>query len=317
MREILLIDTIHPAFSAIVEKKGFIVKDVSALTKSDIKDLIDTAEGLVVRSRFPIDKELIDAGTRLHFIARAGAGMENIDVSYAQARNIHCLNAPEGNRDAVAEHALGMLLALFNNLTRADSEVRKGNWNREANRGSELHGKTVAIIGFGNMGSAFAQRLQGFEVNIIVYDKYKSVPSASPVKQVELDDIFENADIVSLHVPLTDETHYMVNADFIRSFRKNIYIINTARGRNVNTEDLVNGLISGKIKGACLDVIEYEDASFEQLGQKESPLPMKYLLESDKVILTPHIAGWSFESHRKISEVMAHKVLALYKKQPH
>jgi D-3-phosphoglycerate dehydrogenase len=242
-----------------------------------------------------------------------GAGMENIDVAYAEKNGIACVNSPEGNRDAVAEHALGMLLALFNNLIKANTEVRNGKWLREENRGLELCGKTVGIIGYGNMGAAFAQRLQGFGVKVLAYDKYKTNFGNDFVKESSLQEIFEQADILSLHTPLTDETNYLINNAFIKQFKKNIYIINTARGKCLNTADLVANLESGKVLGACLDVLEYEAVSFEGIDAKEMPQPMQYLMKSDKVILTPHIAGWTKESNIKLAEFLAQKIISVLK----
>jgi D-3-phosphoglycerate dehydrogenase len=269
--------------------------------------------GIAIRSRIPIDKEIMTAATQLKFIARAGAGMENIDVPFAESKNIACLNAPEGNRDAVAEHCVMMLLALFNNLLRSDKEVRNGIWRREENRGVELELKTVGIIGYGNMGSAFAKRLNSFGAKILVYDKYAEVPEAdkSFVEQTDMASIFEKADILSLHIPLTDETKYLVNDAFIRSFKNDIYIINTSRGKCLNTEDLVKHLKTGKVKGACLDVLEYETSSFEKINKDDLPPAFQYLCQAENVVLTPHIAGWTHESNRKISEVLVKKIAAL------
>ena len=237
--------------------------------------------------------------------------MENIDVEYAESKGIRCLHAPEGNRDAVGEHALGMLLSLFNNLCRANKEVREGKWIREGNRGIELMGKTVGIIGYGNMGSAFAERLKGFGVKILAYDKYKAGFGNTTVTESTLQQLFDEADVLSLHTPLTDETAYMINDAFIGSFRKAIYIINTARGKCLDTAALVKNLQSGKVKGACLDVLEYESVSFEKLDASALPAPMQYLIQSDRVILSPHIAGWTHESNYKISRILAEKMIAV------
>jgi D-3-phosphoglycerate dehydrogenase len=268
-------------------------------------------DGVVIRSKIKITKDIIDKATKLKFIARAGAGMENIDVEYAVQKGIKCLHAPEGNRDAVAEQAIGMLLALFNNLIRADKEVREGKWIREGNRGVELMGKTVGIIGYGNMGSAFAERLKGFGVNVLVYDKYKKNFGNEIIKESTLDDLFKNADVLSIHTPLSEETQYMINDSFINSFTKNIYIINTARGKSLNTADLVKNLKTGKVRGACLDVLEYEMVSFEALDTKQLPEAFQYLIQCDNVILSPHIAGWTHESNEKIASVLANKILEL------
>ena len=232
--------------------------------------------------------------------------LENIDVNYLQSKNIKCYNAAEGNRQAVAEHALGMLLSLFNNLNKADQEVRNGIWEREGNRGLELSGKTVAIIGYGNNGSAFAEVLQGFDVKILAYDKYlNDYPHKSSMER-----IYKEADVVSLHIPLTEETTYLVDDNFINSFEKDIYLINTARGKCTNTKDLVVALENGKIKGACLDVLEYEKTSFENLSKEGLTSDMQYLINSKNTILSPHIAGWTTESNVKIAEVLLNKFIS-------
>ncbi|MEP7168188.1 MAG: NAD(P)-dependent oxidoreductase [Bacteroidota bacterium] len=311
--KILIIDSIHPSFKKIVEEKGFVCEDGTAWNKEEIILKINNYTGVVIRSRFKLDKDFLAHTDNLKFIARAGAGMENIDVHYATSKRIACLNSPEGNRDAVGEHAIGMLLSLFNNLNKAGTEVRKGIWLREENRGVELQGKTVGIIGFGNMGSAFAKKLSGFEVNIIAYDKYIAIDSIKfPfVQQVSMEKIFEETDIISFHIPLTDETKYLVDDDFINRFKKNIYIINTSRGPILNTADLVKNLKTGKVKGACLDVLEYESTSFENFSANDIPELIQYLMNSDKVVLTPHIAGWTFESNDKMAKILAKKVLEL------
>ncbi len=309
--KVLIIDTIHPVFNSLMTEAGTICDDGTQLTKEEIFSRINQYDGIVIRSRFAIDKSFLSVCDNLKFIARAGAGMENIDVSTATEKGIICINAPEGNRDAVGEHAIGMLLMLFNNLKLADAEVRQGIWKREENRGLELQEKTVGIIGFGNMGSAFAEKLKGFGVNILAYDKYITVDSSrySFVKQVSLENLFDETDILSLHVPLTFETNYLVNDAFLQRFKKSIYLINTARGKIVNTNALVNQLKTGKVTGACLDVLEYESISFEQLSKANLPQAFHYLIESEKVILSPHIAGWTHESNEKIPRVLAEKII--------
>ena len=277
--------------------------------KEEILNIIKGYTGIIVRSRMKIDKEIIDKASQLKFIGRVGAGMESIDMEYAEAKGIHCFNSPEGNRDAVGEHTLGMLIALMNNFLRADSEVRQGEWKREENRGIEIKGKTIGIIGYGNMGSAFAQRLKGFEANVIAYDKYKFNYSDEYLKETTMKEIFENADILSLHVPLTAETNYLLNKDYINKFKKNFWLINTSRGGVVKTDDLADALESGKIKGAALDVIEYEDSSFKNIQNKALPEAWNYLINSDKVLLTPHIAGWTTESEVKLAQVLAEKII--------
>ncbi len=306
--KILFIDSNHPVLHETLQKAGHTCDLNYLWTKDEIINNIQLYDGLVIRSKIKITKEIIDKATRLKFIARAGAGMENIDVSYAESKDICCLHAPEGNRDAVGEHTIGMLLSLFNNLCKANREVREGKWVREGNRGIELKGKIIGIIGYGNMGSAFAERLKGFGVKILVYDKYKSNFGTDTIIETSVRNIFEEADIISLHTPLTEETQYLIDGAFINKFKKNIYIINTARGKCLNTEDLVKAIQSGKVSGACLDVLEYEDTSFENLYATTLPEPFQYLMKCEKVMLSPHIGGWTHESNEKIAKVLAEKI---------
>ncbi len=267
--------------------------------------------GLVIRSRFQVDKVLLNAATKLSFIARVGAGMENIDSEYAASKGVVCLNAPEGNRDAVAEHAIGMLLMLFRNLGRADTEVRQGLWRREANRGLEIGGKTIGIIGFGNTGGAFAQKLSGFGARIMAYDKYKTSFANGFVEEATMDAIFENADVLSLHVPLSQETRYMVDYEFLKRFEQPIYLINTSRGPVLHTESLLRALDDGIVKGACLDVLEFEESSFETLKGGQWPEAFYRLTKRSDVILSPHIAGWTHESNIKMAKVLSEKISRL------
>lgn len=306
--KILFLDSNHPLLHETLQKAGHTCDLNYQWTKEEIINSIHLYDGIVIRSKIKITKEIIDKALKLKFIARAGAGMENIDVKYAESKGIRCLHAPEGNRDAVGEHAIGMLLSLFNNLCRANKEVREGKWIREGNRGIEFTGKTVGIIGYGNMGSAFAERLKGFGVKVLVYDKYKNNFGNDFIIESTLDHIFEQADVISLHTPLTEETHYMINDSFINNFKKNIYIINTARGKCLNTADLVKNIKSGKVSGACLDVLEYEVVSFENLDAAKLPEPFQYLIQSGKVMLSPHIGGWTIESNEKIAKVLAEKI---------
>ena len=301
--KILFIDTVHPLLKQELEKENHICDSAYNKSKTEIQQIISNYQGIIIRSRFKIDKQFIDCGSNLKFIARAGSGLENIDVEYAENKNIHCYNAAEGNRQAVAEHALGMLLSLFNNLNNADQEVREGKWERERNRGIELAGKTVGIIGYGNNGSAFAEVLKGLNVKILAYDKYlTNYPQKSSMETIN-----KEADIISLHVPLTDETTYLVDDNFINRFVKNFYLINTARGKCVNTKNLVKALENKKIKGACLDVLEYEKTSFENLSKDGLTSDMQYLMNAKNTILSPHIAGWTAESNVKIAEVLLNK----------
>ena len=306
--KILFIDSTHPILKEKLEEKGYHCDTAYNKKKSEIKTIINQYDGIIIRSRINIDQTLIDKAINLKFIARAGSGLENIDTSYANKKLIKCLNAPEGNRQSVAEHAIAMLLSLFNNLKYCDTEIREGKWNREANRGIELSGKTVGIIGYGNNGSAFAKILQGFGVKVLAYDKYLE---KHPFK-TDMQTIYKDADILSLHIPLTEETTYMVNHDFINRFEKRIYLINTARGKCVKTSALVSALKSGKIIGACLDVLEYEKKSFENLKHEMASNNMNYLLNSNQVVLSPHVAGWTKESKLKIANVLLQKIIAYF-----
>jgi D-3-phosphoglycerate dehydrogenase len=308
--KILFIDTVHHFLIEALRADGHECVEGYHLSELEVKNRLHDIGGIVIRSRLRLDKSLLEHCKKLKFIARAGAGMESIDVDYASENGIACLNAPEGNSDAVGEHATGMLLSMMNNLNKSDRQVREGVWEREANRGHELGTKTVGIIGYGNMGSAFAARLAGFGCTVLAYDKYKKNFGDKLVKEATLTDLYEHADVLSLHVPLTAETEYMINDDFIGRFRKKIIIVNTARGKCLRLDDLVKNLESGKVTGACLDVLEYEDLSFERFDVSnfaDEPA-WKYLVRSDRVVLTPHIAGWTYESHEKISKVLYAKI---------
>ena len=312
--KILHIDSNNPLLWEQLQQAGFHNEADFISSKEVIEDKIKDYHGIVIRSRFKIDKTFLDKATNLQFIARVGAGLESIDCDYAAARNIALIAAPEGNRNAVAEHALGMILSLFNKLNQADAEIRKGQWNRESNRGHELDGKTIGIIGYGNMGKAFAKKLRGFDVKVICHDILPNVGDAN-AKQVTLEELQQKADLLSLHIPWTPETDKMVNANFIASFSNPFWLINTSRGKNVVTADLVQALESGKILGAGLDVLEYEKLSFETLfNDKNTPEAFDYLLKSSKVLLSPHIAGWTFESHERLAQVIVDKIKLLYGK---
>ena len=305
--KILFIDTVHPFLQEALEKQNHICEGVYDKNRDEILSIIPNYDGIVLRSRIKIDEDFLSQCHQLKFIARAGSGLENIDVNAAENKNIKYFNASEGNRQAVAEHALGMLLSLFNNLNKSDREVRKGIWEREGNRGVELAGKTVGIIGFGNNGSAFAEVLSGFAVRILAYDKYLEKHKY----QASMQEIFQYADIVSLHIPLTTETTYLLDENFINQFGKPIYIINTARGKCVHTKDLVFALEKGKVLGVCLDVLEYEKTSFDGLSKESLSDELQYLFVSEKTILSPHIAGWTNESKQKIAEVLLQKITTL------
>ncbi|CAN1574430.1 SerA Phosphoglycerate dehydrogenase and related dehydrogenases [Flavobacteriaceae bacterium] len=312
--KILHIDSNHPLLWEQLEQAGFINHADFTSSKQEIEAKIQDYQGIVIRSRFKIDKQFLDKAANLQFIARVGAGLESIDCDYATSKNIALIAAPEGNCNAVAEHTLGMILSLFNKLNIADSEIRSGEWNREKNRGYELDGKTVGIIGYGNMGKAFAKKLRGFDIEVLCYDIKENVGDAN-AKQVSLQELQQRTDVLSLHIPWTPETDKMVNSNFINAFAKDIWIINTSRGKNIITADLVGAMQSGKVLGAGLDVLEYEKLSFETLFQdKNTPEAFQYLLDGRKVILTPHIAGWTYESHERLAQVIVDKIKALYGK---
>ena len=309
---ILHIDSNHPLLWDQLEQADFVNHKDFTSSKEEIEAKIQDYHGIVIRSRFKIDKTFLDKATNLQFIARVGAGLESIDCDYAESKNIALIAAPEGNRNAVAEHSLGMILTLFNNLNQADAEIRSGHWNRESNRGHELDGKTVGIIGYGNMGKAFAKKLRGFEVDVLCYDIQENVGDAN-AKQVSFAEFQQKVDVLSLHLPWTPETDKMVNSEFINGFAKPIWIINTSRGKNIVTADLVAALQSKKVLGAGLDVLEYEKLSFETLFQEATtPEAFQYLLNAKNVILTPHIAGWTVESHERLAQVIVDKIKALY-----
>lgn len=305
--KILLLDKNHPLITEQLSEKGFVLEEDFSSSYEQVLEKIHLYEGVIIRSRIPLDVHFLEKAKNLKFIARVGAGMENIDIAKAQELGIKLINSPEGNKDAVAEHVIGTLLVLMNRLFISSNEVKKGIWLREENRGEEILGKTFGIIGYGNMGKAVAKRLSGFGCKTIFYD-IKPNLSDEFATQVSLQELQENADILSLHTPLTEDTLYMIDEEFISKMKKNFYFINTARGKNLKTLALVNALKSGKIKGACLDVLEYEKTSFENLETKNEDL--EYLLNSEKAIITPHIAGWTHESKIKLAQVIVDKILA-------
>jgi len=304
--KILIVDDLHPVFKERATAQGFEVDDFPNITRQETLDIVANYTGIAVRTKFRIDEELFKAAPNLKFVARAGAGLDNIDEAYAAAHNIHLMNAPEGNFDAVGEHAIGMLLSLANNFRQADMQIRQGTWDREGNRGWELKGKTVGIIGYGFMGSSFARKLSGFGVKVIAYDKYKTGFSDAYATEVSMEEIVKHSDVLSLHIPLTAETRRMVDDEYFFHFKKPIFFISTARGEVTNTQAVLNAIASGKIMGAALDVLEVE--KFPKLAE-QAWYPA--LVKSGKVLLTPHIAGWTFDSYRKISEVLADKLQAL------
>lgn len=305
---ILFLDSVHPFLEESAKNAGIAVLHHYDLPEKLSKEQQSMVEAIVVRSRCPLTKNRIQLFKNLKVIARAGAGMENIDIDYCVSANIAVVNSPEGNRDAVGEQALGMLLMLTNHLKRADEEVRNGIWRRAENRGMEIKGKTVGIIGFGNMGSAFAQKLCGMEVSIIAYDKYRKNYAPAHVREGFLEEIFAQADIVSMHVPLTHETEYFCNEDFFKSFEKPIYFINTSRGMVCKTKALLQAIENNQVLGAALDVLEWEDYSFENFFDKKLPDDFVKLTSNANVILSPHIAGWTHESHLKHSQILFEKI---------
>lgn len=312
--KVVFIDTVHPVLAERLTYAGFICLDVSKNSRSEVEEILVDATGIVIRSRFTMDESILKHAPNLAFIARSGAGMENIDVNFCESRNIQLFNAPEGNRNAVGEHALGMLLSLMNKLHSADREVRNGLWRREENRGIELDGKTVAIIGYGNNGAAFAKKLRGFDVRVLAFDKYKTGFSSEFVEESDMDTIYKEADVVSFHIPQNEETLFLVNDFYLSSFHKPIFLLNLSRGKIVQTSSLVNGLKTGKIYGAGLDVLEYEKTSFESFFENNMPDLFRELLSFENVILSPHVGGWTHESYFLLSNVLADKILNFYKK---
>lgn len=305
--KILHLDTNHPLLINQLQELGFTNHEDYTSSKKDIEAKISEYNGIILRSRFSIDKQFLDAATNLKFIGRVGAGLENIDCDYAISKGIELIAAPEGNRNAVGEHALGMLLSLFNKLNKADREVRTGKWLREDNRGIELDGRTVGLIGYGNMGKAFAKKLRGFDVVVLCYDIKENVGDAN-AKQVSLKEFQEKVEVVSLHTPQTPLTLGMINTQFINAFKNPFWFINTARGKSVVTKDLVSAIKSGKILGAGLDVLEYEKSSFEDMFTSSMPEPFQYLIQAENVLLTPHVAGWTIESKEKLAQTIVDKI---------
>ena len=306
--KILHLDSNHATLIEQLNAAGFENHEDYTSTKLEIEKKIHNYDGIIIRSRFSIDKLFLEQASRLKFIGRVGAGLENIDCKFAYSRGIELIAAQEGNRNAVGEHSLGLLLSLFNKLNKADKEIRKGKWMREGNRGIELDGKTIGLIGYGNMGKAFAKKLRGFDLTVLCYDIKPNVGDEN-CKQVSLENLKQNADVLSLHTPQTEDTMHMINANFINSFSKKFWLINTARGASVVTKDLVKALKVGKILGAGLDVLEYEKSSFENLfSNNKIPEAFQYLISADNVILSPHVAGWTIESKERLAKIMIDKI---------
>ena len=306
---ILITDEVHPILPEGLEQNGFKVNYQPKIVPEQVLAIIHDYEGLIVNSKVYVGKEILDKAVKLKFVCRAGSGLEVIDLEYAKLKNIKCFNAPEGNRVAVAEHALGMLLSQMNNITKADAEVRNYKWQREENRGHELTGKTVGLIAYGNNAQAFAKVLRGFDVKILAYDKYYHHFTDEHVTEASLEQIYEEADVLSLHLPLTPETTYMIDHKFLSSFKKSVWLINTSRGKVLNTGDLIRSMQEGKVIAAALDVLENE--KLNNLNEHEKQF-FDQLISSKNILLTPHIAGWTHESKRRIAQVLLHKIRSIY-----
>ncbi len=306
---ILLLDKNHPLITEQLLAKNCILEEDFTSSYNEVCSKIENYDGVIIRSRIPLDKNFLEKGKNLKFIARVGAGMENIDIPVAEKLGIQLINSPEGNRDSVAEHVVGMLLILMNRLFIASQEVKNGIWLREENRGDELLDKTVGLIGYGNMGKATAKRLSGFGCKVIFYDILPGLSDEYAI-QVSLDELKEKAEVLSLHIPLTSDTHYLIDSTFINEMKNDFYFVNTARGKNVETKSLVDAIESGKIKGVCLDVLEYEKSSFENIESENDTL--QYLLNSEKAIVTPHIAGWTHQSKEKLAQVIVDKIVSSF-----
>lgn len=307
--KVLFIDQVHPILQKQLREAGYSIEEDYSCSYEDLAQKISLYQGLVIRSRLKIDKNLLIKASGLRFIARSGAGLENIDLTAAKEQNIEVFNSPEGNRTAVGEHALGMLLMLLNNLQSSNRDIRSGLWEREKNRGKELSSMTVGIIGAGNMGRSFAEKLKGFNCNVLAFDKYNPIKAEGNMRPASLAQIQAEADVVSFHTPHTTETHHYFNEDFLKSMKNPFYLINTARGTAVETSALVSGLKQGKVLGAALDVLEYEPSSFEQLDLSSLPQSFKELLSFENVVLSPHVAGWTHESLIKLAEVLGDKII--------
>jgi D-3-phosphoglycerate dehydrogenase / 2-oxoglutarate reductase len=307
--KIAILDKVHPLIEEELCEKGWQCVNLFEASREELKQTIHSYQGIILRSRIKMDEDFLKEATSLQFIGRPGAGLENVALDYCEANGIKVFRSPEGNRAAVAEHAIGMLLSLFNKLKKADTEVRKGVWLREENRGVELRGKTIGIIGYGYMGKAFAQRLLGFGVQVIAYDKYLQNFGDDNVTEVSLQTIFEEAEVVSLHTPLTTETIGLVNSAFLKEFKKPIYFINTARGQSVVTKAIVDGIKAQSILGACLDVSEYESSTFTSLETRNVLEELAYLYGLENVVLTPHIAGWTHEAKFKMADYLVRKIV--------
>lgn len=306
--KILIIDEMHPSLMPLLAQKGFESDYLPKITRAEVLEVIGSYQGIIVRSKLNLDKEFFERATQLRFIGRAGSGLDQIDLAEAKKHHIQLLNAPQGNRDAVGEHTVGMLLCLFNKLHLADRQVRNYVWDREANRGLELYGKTVGIMGYGNMGKAFARRLVGFGCQVLAYDIAPEKVDDFWVMKADISDIFREADIFSLHIPLTSENKAIFTESFFQNFKKDIFLVNTSRGELLDFQLLKQLLLSKKVKGMCLDVLENEKLANLTGVQKEA---FEFLIKSENVLFTPHVAGWTVESYLRINEVLVEKISKL------
>lgn len=310
MKKVVFLDTVHPILAErLIQSGEYECIEGHDWSQEECEKRLQDAYGIVIRSRFTMDESILRFAPDLKFIARSGAGMENIDEDYCSKRGITLYNAPEGNRNAVGEHALGMLLSMMNNIHTANRDVKNGTWDREGNRGVELDGKTVGIIGFGNNGRAFAKKLRGFDVTLLAYDKYKTGFGDEFVIEATLEAVLRKSDVISFHIPQNDETIYFADQEFFDALGKPVYLLNLSRGKIVETKSLIHSIRNGTIISAGLDVNEFEKKSFENFFENDSNEALNFLLQSDKILLTPHVGGWTNESYYKLSSVLADKIL--------